>query len=83
MQKIQFDYSKLKGRITEKCGTQKAFAELLGITEGTLTSKLLGYTHFTQDEIFRSLDILDIEHNKVMLYFFTVGVGKSQIKEEE
>ena len=79
MQKIQFDYSKLKGRITEKCGTQKAFAELLGITEGTLTSKLLGYTYFTQDEIFRSLDILDIEHNKVTLYFFNVGVGKSQI----
>ena len=83
MQKIQFDYSKLKGRITEKCGTQKAFAELLGITEGTLTSKLLGYTYFTQDEIFRSLDILDIEHNKVTLYFFTVGVGKSQNEEEE
>ncbi len=83
MPKIQFDYSKLKGRITEKCGTQKAFAELLGITEGTLTSKLLGYTYFTQDEIFRTLEILDIESNKVTLYFFTVRVGKTQIKEEE
>jgi hypothetical protein len=72
MEKIKFDYSKLKGKITEKCDTQKAFAELLGITEGTLTSKLLGYTYFTQDEVFRSLKILDIDPGKVTLYFFTV-----------
>ena len=71
MEKIKFDYSKLRGRITEKCGTQKVFAELLGVTEGTLTSKLLGYTYFTQDEIYKSLEILDIEKNKVTLYFFT------------
>ena len=70
MKKMKFDYSKLRGRITEKCGTQKAFAELLGVTEGTLTSKLLGYTYFTQDEIFKSLKILDIEQSQVTLYFF-------------
>lgn len=72
MPRTKFDYSKLKGRITEKCGTQKAFAELLGITEGTLTSKLQGHTYFTQVEILRSLKILDIEHGKVTLYFFAV-----------
>lgn len=71
MEKIKFDYSKLRGRITEKCGTQKAFSELLGVTEGTLTSKLLGYTYFSQDEIYKSLEILGIEKNKVTLYFFT------------
>ena len=70
MGKIKFDYSKLRGRITEKCGTQKAFAEKLGVTEGTLTSKLSGYTYFTQDEIFKTLDILDIEQSQVTLYFF-------------
>ena len=72
MDKIKFDYSKLKGRITEKCGTQKVFAELLGVTEGTLTSKLQGYTYFTQDEIRKTLNILDIEPADVTLYFFTV-----------
>jgi transcriptional regulator with XRE-family HTH domain len=66
-----FDYSKLKGRITEKCGTQKAFAELLGITEGTLTSKLKGHTYFTQAEIHRSSEILDLEPGSLTLYFFT------------
>ena len=75
MEKIKFDYSKLKGRIIEKCGTQKAFAELLQITEGTLTSKLLGYTYFTQVEIARSVHILDIVSDKVTSYFFTEKVG--------
>ena len=72
MERVKFNYSKLKGRITEKLGTQKAFAELLGITEGTLTSKLLGYTYFTQDEIYRSISILDIDPGDSTLYFFTV-----------
>ena len=72
MEKTQFAYAKLKGRIIEKCGSQKAFAELLGITEGTLTSKLLGYTYFTQEEIFKATEILDIDPSKMNLYFFTV-----------
>ena len=70
--KIKFDYSKLKGRITEICDSQKVFAERLGITEGTLTSKLLGYTYFTQKEILRSIDILSIDPGEVAVYFFAV-----------
>ena len=46
MKKILFDYSKLKGRITEKCGSQKVFAKLMGLSEASLTSKLRGYTFF-------------------------------------
>ena len=72
MNKIRFNYSKLKGRITEKCGTQKAFAELLGIAEGTLTYKLKGHTYFTQTEIYRAINILDIEPGSITLYFFAV-----------
>lgn len=72
MQKVKFNYSKLKGRITEICGTQKAFAEQLGVSEGTLTSKLLGYTYFSQDEILRSLEILGISAGRTTDYFFTV-----------
>lgn len=75
MEKIKFDYSKLRGRIIEKCGSQRAFAKLLGIAECTLTSKLNGYTCFSQSEILRSVKILDI--NEVTPYFFTVIVGKT------
>ena len=72
MEKTRFDYSKLKGRIKEKCGSQKVFAELLNVSEGTLTSKLQGYTYFTQDEIMKSTEILEIEACDVSLYFFTL-----------
>lgn len=82
MAQIKFDYSKLKGRITEKCGTQKAFAELLGVTEGTLTSKLQGYTYFSQGEILKAIDILGIDPGKTTLYFFTVEVGKTKLEED-
>ena len=72
MARPKFSYSKLKGRIVEKCGTQRAFAELLGISECSLTSKLRGNTFFSQPEMFRAIDILDIDPNDVTLYFFTV-----------
>jgi len=72
MEKTKFDYSKLKGRIIEKCGSQKAFATALGISEGTLTSKLLGYTYFTQVEILKSIKILEFNPDNISLYFFAV-----------
>ena len=70
MAKRQFNYSKLKGLITEKCGTQKAFADLLGINESTLTGKLRGKTYFSQEEIYRAIDILEIDHGQISQYFF-------------
>ena len=77
MERVAFDYAKLKGRIIEKCGSQKAFADKLGITEATMTSKLAGSTYFSQNEIIRSMDILDIEPGSVTAYFFTPRVEKS------
>ena len=74
MEKVLFDYSKLKGKIVEKCGTQKSFAERLGITEATMTSKLTGQTFFSQSEIFRALKVLGIEPGKTTEYFFTPRV---------
>ena len=70
--KPKFNYSKLRGKITEVCGTQKEFARLLGITDGTLTSKLMGYNFFTQTEIYKSVRILHIEQENPTVYFFTV-----------
>ena len=72
MKKIVFNYSKLKGKITEMCGTRKSFAEMLGISEGTLISKLKSETYFTQKEIFMAIDILAIAPEEVTLYFFTM-----------
>lgn len=74
MERILFDYSKLKGRIVEKCGSQKSFADQLRISEPTMTSKLSGATYFTQSEINRAMAILDLEPGTVSEYFFTPRV---------
>ena len=74
MKKVIFVYSKLKGRIKEKCETQRNFARLLGISEGTLTAKLANASYFSQSEIEQSIQILGIESGKVSDYFFTTRV---------
>ncbi len=74
MERVVFDYSKLKGRIVEKCGSQRAFANKLNITEATMTAKLMGNTYFSQSEILKSIKILDIEPGTVSEYFFAARV---------
>ena len=70
MERVFFDYSKLRGRIAEKCGSQKEYARRLGITGATLSKKLNGITYFSQPEIERSKAILGIEPGQVSAYFF-------------
>lgn len=69
-----FDYSKLKGRIREICGTNSEFAKKLGCSINTLSAKLNNKNEFTQGDIMKSADILYIESNEIPDYFFTVAV---------
>lgn len=71
---ITFDHSKLRGRITEKFGTQSAFAREMGISEATLSMKLAGKNYFTSDEIVQACDLLDIDLGLVADYFFDFKV---------
>ena len=72
MEKIIFDYSKLKGRIKEKFGTQKAFSKAIGMQESSLTVKLTGTQYFSQRNIYKIIRVLDIDPRDVTAYFFTV-----------
>lgn len=74
MKKVFFDYSKLAGRIREKFGTQKVFAEKMGMSEGTVSMKLSNYYYFSQAEIEKAIKLLDLEPGTVTEYFFTVKV---------
>ena len=80
MEKVFFDYSKLAGRIREKFGTQKAFAEKLGIAECSLSLKMTGYSYFSQAEICKAVKLLDLEPGSVTDYFFTLKVKKAKQK---
>lgn len=69
-----FNYSKLKGRIKEKCGTCFYFAKQLGCSNNTLSAKLNNTSDFSQTEIIKSVDILGLKVEDISTYFFTPKV---------
>lgn len=63
-------YPKLRGRIVERFGTMKRFAEALGKSEQTVIYKLNGKYGFSQDDIVVWSNLLEIEKEEVGIYFF-------------
>ena len=71
---MQFDYSKLLGRIKE-CGfTQKTLAKHIGIAESSMCLKLNNKAGFTHGEIFLICAALKIDLGEIGVYFFTTKV---------
>ena len=64
------DYSKLRGAIREKFGTQDAFAKALGISYASLNAKLNGRTEWKTNEIVKACQLLDIPLEQAHEYFF-------------
>ncbi len=58
---IVYDYSKLRGLIRERFGTQAKFAEALGISHTTLQTRLRNETYFNQEEIRRANQLFGID----------------------
>lgn len=67
---MAYEYRKLKGRIIEKYGTRKAFAEHLNLSENSMSKKLNGVTSFSQGDIITWCEALDIEISDAGSYFF-------------
>lgn len=73
---MKFDYSKLTGRIIEKFGSRKSFAEACGFSENTISKKLSGKMAITTNDIvnWSKQDLLDIAAANIPEYFFAVKV---------
>ena len=71
---VGFDYSKLRGRIVEKFGTQQAFAKALGVSARTLSLKMNNRIPFGQGEIDSAITLLDATPQDIKAYFFTKAV---------
>lgn len=69
MTSIQFDYSKLRGRIREKLGSETKMAEKLGISTVSLSSKLNNKVGFTSSEMRKACELLEIANDDVGVYF--------------
>lgn len=63
-------YPKLRGKIVEVFGNQRAFAKQLGISEQTVTAKLNGRFEFSQTDILDWSNLLGIDTKDVGDYFF-------------
>ena len=74
--KMSHDYSKLLGKIVEKCGTQLIFSERMGLSERTISLKLNRKVPWKDTEIVKAAEILEIPSNEIVEYFFKIKVHK-------
>lgn len=68
---MEYDYSKLKGKIREVYDTNAAFAKAIGMGKTTLSLKLNNKAEWTQAEMVSAMDLLNIPPTSVRTYFFT------------
>lgn len=71
---INYNYSKLKGKIKENFDTQVAFAKAIKRSERSVSLKLTGKVPFTQEEISTIQDVLSISDTDLGAYFFDRNV---------
>ena len=79
MCELHIDYRKLRGRITEIFGSQKAFSCAIGMDETAISRTLNNRREFTKVEILAICKALEIDTNDIGSYFFAVDDGKSHI----
>jgi hypothetical protein len=68
---MEYNYSKLNGKIKEVFGTQSAFAKAMEMGQTSLSLKLNNKAEWSQDEMERAMDLLSIPRQSVRTYFFT------------
>lgn len=64
------DYRRLKGKIREKFGTQKAFADAIGLSVVAVNQRLNGKVQWKAPEMARACEVLLIPSDDVWQYFF-------------
>ena len=68
---IEFDYSKLIGKIKENFNNRKDFAKLIPLSLNSLSKKLNNKVPFTSLEIYNMVQVLNIEPSEISIYFYT------------
>lgn len=71
---MQFEHSKLKGKIKEKGYTQEDVAKHINIAPSTFSIKINSSVFFNQDEIYQIANFLQIPNEQYREYFFTPKV---------
>ncbi len=73
-----YDYRKLRGRIREKFGSEKKFAEALGISKVAVSNKFNKKDGgLSQETISKWSELLEITPEEIGIYFFTPKSSES------
>lgn len=78
---MEFDYSKLKGRMVEKGFTHSALARAAGMSITAMWSRMHNHTEFKQSQIVRIAKILMIAPSDYAQYFFCVKSSETKTME--
>ena len=79
---IEYDYSKLRGKIREIFHTETRFARELGISKVNLSAKLNGRLNFSLNEISRISRIFNLKEKEMFDYFFIRKSAKPGLRED-
>ena len=71
---MQFDYSKLLGRMKELGVTQETLAKHIGVSKSSMCLKLNNKANFVNPEVYLICEALKIPSNEIGVYFFTPKV---------
>ena len=73
---MEFNYDKLKGRITEVFGARYKFAEAMKMSDRTLSIKLNNGAPWKQSDICKAVLLLKLNDSDIPEYFFSEKVQK-------
>lgn len=72
MKTVIFNYVYLKDKISKKFGSQNNFANALGISYQELSSKLNNKTSFTQEQVYKCINLLSLNETETIACFFNI-----------
>ena len=67
---MEFNNSKLRGKIRELFGTEQKFSDAIGIAKSALSAKLNNNSEINRDEMLKMIDLLNIKKEDIFEIFF-------------
>lgn len=80
MEKVIFDYSKLRGRIKERFDSESNFSRIAHTSQASLSAKLNNKAYFKPNDILLILKLLEIPDEELKEYFFNQKVRKTELE---
>lgn len=73
-----YDYSKLRGLIREKIGTEGEFAKKINRTPNYVSKVFRNATYLSQEDISKAATLLEVPATEIGVYFFSPQVHKNE-----